>query len=83
MALTIHIAIFFLECEDRYHGNTCIPVCGQCINGEMCDKYNGKCVNGCEPNFKTPLCQGIYKSENVWYSKLEIILQIYRNIRFQ
>lgn len=74
MALTIHIAILFLECEGGYYDNICRSVCGQCINGEMCDKYNGTCVNGCEPNFKTPLCQGIYNSENLWYSKLEIIL---------
>lgn len=40
----------------------CRSVCGHCKNGETCDKYNGTCLNGCEPNFKTPLCQGIYES---------------------
>lgn len=61
---TIHICIF-LECVDGYYDNMCRSVCGQCMHGEICDKYNGTCVNGCKPNFKTPFCKGKYKSEYV------------------
>lgn len=64
VALTNNISIF-LECEDGYYDNMCRSVCGNCINRKLCDKYNGTCVNGCKPNFKTPLCQGIYKSDYV------------------
>lgn len=62
VAPTIHMFKYFLECEDGYYDNMCRSVCGHCKNGETCDKYNGTCLNGCEPNFKTPFCQGIYKS---------------------
>lgn len=40
-------------------------VCGQCMHGEICDKYNGTCANGCKPNFKTTFCKGNYKSKYV------------------
>ena len=46
------------ECEKGHYGKTCMIKCGQCDNGDNCDKDSGTCPNGCKINFKPPLCIG-------------------------
>lgn len=46
-------------CENGFYNANCTGRCGNCQNGQACDKESGNCSNGCSSNFKKPLCQGV------------------------
>ena len=55
------LSMFFLcvECQDGFYGITCNVTCGNCNDGQPCDKDTGECMNGCDSYVKPPLCKGI------------------------
>lgn len=48
-----------LECADGYFNKDCSGTCGNCVNGEVCEKNEGRCLNGCMTNYQQPLCKGM------------------------
>ncbi|KAK7089831.1 hypothetical protein V1264_024401 [Littorina saxatilis] len=38
-------------CDDEYYGTNCTTQCGNCKNGDPCDKSSGECPNGCQPGW--------------------------------
>ncbi|KAK7101801.1 hypothetical protein V1264_020126 [Littorina saxatilis] len=44
-----------LSCRDDYWGSGCDRRCGNCSNGEVCDKVTGHCSR-CPPGLQPPLC---------------------------
>ena len=49
----------FVECLDGFHGRTCNSTCGNCTDGQPCDKDTGECLSGCRPHYEPPFCKGI------------------------
>ncbi|XP_070182464.1 multiple epidermal growth factor-like domains protein 11 [Littorina saxatilis] len=41
----------WLFCDDEYYGTNCTTQCGNCKNGDPCDKSSGECPNGCQPGW--------------------------------
>ena len=60
--------LLFVECQGGFYGRTCNETCGNCANGQPCDKGTGKCLKECKPHFQVPYCKGIvYMSTHVHY----------------
>lgn len=45
-------------CKDGFYNSFCNATCGQCLDGQSCDKNNGTCIKGCQPHYKQPMCTG-------------------------
>lgn len=41
---------------NRTYGNGCKYDCGYCSNCPQCHHITGMCSDGCEPGYKTDLC---------------------------
>ena len=41
----------FPACSDGSYGLDCMSTCGNCSQGDVCDKVNGVCPGGCQPGF--------------------------------
>ncbi|KAK7103069.1 hypothetical protein V1264_021197 [Littorina saxatilis] len=46
-----------LSCNDAYWGLWCNKTCGNCGNGEVCDKVTGHCTS-CLQGWELPMCSG-------------------------
>lgn len=65
--------ILITVCKDGFYNGSCMDKCGNCQEGEPCDKQTGKCTNGCQPHFQSPFCKGaIMKKQK--YSITECII---------
>ncbi|XP_053400147.1 multiple epidermal growth factor-like domains protein 10 isoform X2 [Mercenaria mercenaria] len=55
------------ECKDRTWGTPCANDCGLCETFSQCDVITGHCPTGCDPGYKTPVCNT--ECENGKYGK--------------
>ncbi|KAK3597121.1 hypothetical protein CHS0354_021230 [Potamilus streckersoni] len=44
------------DCKDFFFGMNCSSRCGNCLNGELCDKVTGKCPRGCHDGWQEEKC---------------------------
>ncbi|KAK3592251.1 hypothetical protein CHS0354_027125 [Potamilus streckersoni] len=44
------------DCKDFYFGMNCFSRCGNCLNGEVCDKVTGNCPRGCQDGWQEDNC---------------------------
>lgn len=55
---------------DGYFGVNCFAKCGNCKDGELCNKTDGNCTSGCQPGWLPPLCIESKQISNVQSSVL-------------
>lgn len=48
--------IFISECPAGSYGDACNETCGNCRDGNTCDRVNGTCLTGCDAGYEGDLC---------------------------